>query len=44
MATWDVLLEPLPQGARLLVTGPQGDDLLKAHLPQSPISANLFSL
>ncbi len=36
MTAWDVLLEPLPQGARLLVTGPNGDDLLKAHLPDYP--------
>ena len=36
MATWQVLLEPLPQGARLLVRSPEGDDLLKAHLPDYP--------
>lgn len=36
MTAWETLLEPLPQGARLLVTGPDGDDLLKAHLPNSP--------
>lgn len=37
MASWQVLLEPMrPQGARLLVTGPQGDDLLKAYWREDP--------
>jgi len=35
MAAWQVLLEPLPQGARLLVSC-EGDDLLKALLPSYP--------
>jgi hypothetical protein len=36
MATWHTRLEPLPQGVRLLVTGPAGEDLLKAQLASSP--------
>ncbi len=35
MAPWQVLLEPLPQGARVLVSC-EGDDVLKAHLPSYP--------
>lgn len=35
MAAWQVTLEPLPQGARLLVSS-EGSDLLKAHLPNYP--------
>ncbi len=35
MTTWQVLLEPLPQGVKLLVTH-EGDERLKALLPSSP--------
>ena len=35
MTAWPVLLEPLPQGVRLLVSS-EGSDLLKAHLPNYP--------
>lgn len=36
MATWHTRIEPLPQGVRLLVTGPAGEDLLKAQLASAP--------
>ena len=36
MATWHTRLEPLPQGVRLRVTGPAGEDLLRAQLASSP--------
>ena len=32
---WQIFLEPLPQGVRLLVSS-EGDDLLKAHLASYP--------
>ena len=36
MARWKAGLEVLPDAVRLLMTSPEGDDLVKAHLPDYP--------
>jgi len=36
MATWKATLQATPGSIRVLVTGPEGDDLVKAHLPDYP--------
>jgi len=36
MASWQVFLEPLPRGVRILITD-NGDDRLKALLPDYPV-------
>src|SRR5437867_12618850 len=36
MATWKTRIRALPGATQILVTGPEGDDLVKAQLPGRP--------